>query len=195
MAKTRLEQRRLTRMVALLRGINVGGQRKVPMAALRTLAAGAGFAGVETYIQSGNLTFTASASTAEVEAELERAMKRRFGFAVDVIARTASEWAGYIASNPFPDAAEERPQHLLLSLSKRTPNDNAATRLRARATLGERIELRGDALWLDYAGGVGRSKLTPAVLDKAVGSAVTARNWTTVLKLAEMLGQATSDPT
>ena len=177
-----------TRMVALLRGINVGGRRPVPMAELRALASAAGFAEVATHIQSGNLVFRAGDTTAAAADTLERAIARHFGFPVDVVVRTADEWARYVAGNPFRDAAKERPSHLLLALARRPPHPEAATRLRARATLGERIALDGDALWLDYVGGVGRSKLTPAVLDRAAGAAVTARNWTTVLKLAELLG-------
>jgi uncharacterized protein (DUF1697 family) len=174
------------RVIALLRGVNVGGHRPVPMAELRRLAVEAGFAEVETWIQSGNLVLTTAKTAAAVEAKLERAIAKRFGFAVDVVARTAAAWARYVTGNPFPTAAQERPHHVLLGLSRRRPSPAAAAALRARATLGEQVEVRGDGLWLDYAGGVGKSKLAPAVLDQAVGSPVTARNWTTVLKLAEL---------
>jgi len=174
------------RVIVLLRGVNVGGQRAVPMAELRRLAAAAGFAEVETWIQSGNLVLTTTAAAPAVEATLERAIAARFGFAVDVVARTAAAWSRALAGNPFPDAAAERPSHLLLGFPKRPPDRDAAAQLRARATLGERVEVGADVLWLDYAGGVGRSKLTPAVLERAAGSPVTARNWTTALKLAEM---------
>ena len=175
-----------TRVIVLLRGINVGGRRAVPMADLRQLAGAAGYAEVETYIQSGNLVLTTTEATATVEATLERAIAKRFGFEVSVTARTAAAWARAIAANPFADAATERPSHLLLGLSKRPPSRDTAAQLRPHATLGERVEVRGDAIWLDYLGGVGKSKLSPAVLDRAVGSPVTARNWTTVRKLAEM---------
>jgi uncharacterized protein (DUF1697 family) len=174
------------RVIVLLRGVNVGGQRAVPMAELRQVAAAAGYAEIETWIQSGNLVLTTAAAPAAVEATLAPALARRFGFEVDVIARAAAAWARVIASNPFPDAAATRPSHLLVGFSKRPPSRDAAAQLRARATLGERVEVRGDAVWLDYAGGVGKSKLNPAALERAAGSPVTARNWTTVLKLAEM---------
>jgi uncharacterized protein (DUF1697 family) len=179
---------RVTRVVVLLRGVNVGGRRPVPMAELRQLALDSGFADVATYIQSGNLVLTTAASPAVVEATLERALEARFGFAVDVVARTAAAWARDLEDAPFPDAARARPSHLLLGLAKGPPAPGAAAALAARATLGERVAVRGDAVWVDYAGGVGRSKLDPAALARAVGGPVTARSWTTVLKLAELAG-------
>lgn len=165
------------RMVALLRGINVGGNKKVPMAKLREVAGKAGFKDVETYIQSGNLIFTAAKGAADTEAVLERAIHTHFGFPVEVIAREATSWARYSLKTPFPDAAAERPSLLHLGLSKKPPNRDAPTLLGQRAQAGERVALEGDALWIDFAAGAGTSKLTPAALDRAVGSTVTLRNW------------------
>jgi len=173
--------------VALLRGINVGGNKRVPMAELRTLATGLGWRKVGTFIQSGNLVFVSSGSSAALEAALEAALARHFGFSVEVIVRGASAWAGYAAGTPFPDAAAARPHRMLLGLSKLPPKPDAAERLRAYAKAGERIQVADDAIWIDFADGIGTSKLSPAVLDRAVGSTVTARNWTTVQKLAELL--------
>ena len=155
---------------------------KVLVAVLESLGAQQ----AKTYIQSGNLVFTAGGSAATAEASLERAIAAHFGFPVDVVVRTADDWASYAAGNPFPDAAETRPNHLLLALSKQPPSPGAEVALRGQASAGERVALLGAALWVDYVGSVARSKLTPAALNKALGSPVTARNWTTVLKLAEM---------
>src|SRR5262245_16850824 len=115
-----------TRMIALLRGINVGGNRKVPMAELRQIASEAGLEEVETYIQSGNLTFATTQTPAAAEAALEKAIEEKFGFAVDVVVRTAAQWARYAAGSPFPDAAKERPNILHLGLSKKPPAPDAA---------------------------------------------------------------------
>lgn len=173
-------------LVALLRAINVGGNRKVPMAALRTLAAELGWERVETYIQSGNLVFAASTSAAAAEDALERALERHFGFAVPVIARSAETWSGYAAGSPFSVAEIERPTLLHLGLSKLAPKPGAIEGLTKYCTSGERLELRGDALWVDFATGVARSKLTPTVIDRLIGSPVTMRNWNTVQQLARM---------
>jgi len=175
-------------MVALLRGINVGGHRKVPMAALCLAAEGAGFKDVKTYIQSGNLVFSAGRlSVAQTASRLEGAIEQRFGFAVDVIVRTEKQWQVYARSSPFPEAASDRPNLLMLGLAKMPLASAAAAYLRERAHSGERIKIVGDAIWIDFDASVGRSKLSPTVLDRAAGSAVTLRNWKTVTKLDEML--------
>lgn len=176
------------RWVALLRGINVGGRNKVPMAELRELAGRLGWGEVETYIQSGNLLFRAPGEPPELERTLEGALERRFGFAVPVVVRSRQAWAGYVAGNPLVEASRAEPKLVHLALAKRPPASGAVEGLRARAADGERIEGVGDALWIHYPQGAGRSKLTPALFDRLAGSPVTARNWNTVLELAARLG-------
>jgi len=177
----------MTRFVALLRGINVGGNKKVPMAELRTLTEGLGCTEVATYIQSGNLVFTSAGSAAQHEAALERALVKHFGFPVETLVRDAKAWSALIAANPLAKLTEKDPAHVLVGLSKEPLRKEALAELRERAQGDERVELAGGALWLHYAAGVARSKLTPAVLDRAAGSTVTARNGRTVQELARML--------
>lgn len=176
----------MTDFIVLLRGINVGGHKKVPMAELRALAGELGFGDVRTYIQSGNLLFSSDFSSEVVEADLEAALQRRFGFPVDAVVRTVEQWRVYAAGSAFPEAAAERPHLVMLGLSRRPPHPDAEGRLQAAAAAGERVVCRGDAVWFDFAGGSARSKLTPALLERAAGSPVTTRNWRTVLKLAEL---------
>ncbi len=175
----------MARLIALLRAVNVGG-RKLPMAELRDLCAELGWKDVDTYIQSGNVVFTAPGKAGEIETRLEEAISRKFGMDVPVMVRTASQWAGYVAANPFPRAAEDEPNRLLLLLSKEAQNGDAAERLMERAQGGEAVEAAGGALWFHFPQGVGTSKLTPAAIDKAAGSPSTGRNWRTVLSLKEM---------
>ncbi len=175
----------MPRFVVLLRALNVG-KRKAPMAELREACREAGFADVQSYIQSGNLVFSGDGDAAAIEGRVEAVVERQFGFSSEAIARTAAQWSAYATGSPFPEVEAERPGNLHLCLSKRAPKADAAERLMERATLGERVVLAGDALWVDFAGGVGQSKLLPAVFDKLAGSTVTARNWNTVLKLQEM---------
>lgn len=177
--------------IALLRGINVGGHNKVPMAELRALCTDIGWREVQTYIQSGNIVYAADGEPEDHARELESAVGRHFGLEIAVIVRTASHWARYTAENPYPDASLAEPNRVMLALCPRSPNAGAVDLLLDRAADGERIARVGDALWIHYAGGAGRSKLSPAVLDRAAGSPVTARNWRTVLKLAEMVGMET----
>ncbi len=87
--------------VVLMRGINVGATRKLPMTELRALSVDIGLRSPETYIQSGNLLVDADSDAAQVRALLEKAIAGRFGLRVDVIVRRASQWSEYVAANPF----------------------------------------------------------------------------------------------
>jgi uncharacterized protein (DUF1697 family) len=173
-------------MIALLRGVNVGGKKRVPMVDLCKVAAGLGWRDVSSYIQSGNLTFTAEGTAAAAETALEGAIARKFGFPVEVIVRRRDAWLRHAAGSPFPEAEATHPQTLLLGLAKAKPRPDAAAKLAPYATSGERIAVIADGIWIDFHQSIGQSKLTPAVLDRAVGSTVTARNWRTVQKLAEL---------
>jgi uncharacterized protein (DUF1697 family) len=178
-----------TRAVALLRGINVGGNKKIPMAELRVLATGLGYRDIATYIQSGNLVVTASGSMAEVESALEAAIHKRFGFAVEVIVRTAAQWLAYVKQCPSEHAKTHRPALLLLGVAKKKVLASCIDALAPYCKQGEIVSAARDAIWIDYVTSVGSSKLSPSVIDRAVGSTVTARNWRTVEKLADMLTQ------
>jgi uncharacterized protein (DUF1697 family) len=179
-------------LIALLRGINVGGNRKLPMAELRSICTDLGWTDVQSYIQSGNLIFRSSAEPARLETDLEKAIEHRFGFSVAVLVRAGEELPGYVAGNPFPDESERQPNRVMLALSKRPPNAGAVDELERRATAGERVVQVGDAIWIHYPGGSGPSKLSPGLLDRVTGSPVTTRNWRTVLKLQEMIRAADS---
>jgi uncharacterized protein (DUF1697 family) len=177
------------RMVALLRAVNVGG-RKLPMAELRALCADElGWEDVATYIQSGNVVFTAKARPDALEKALEDAVAKRFGFDSPVIVRTAAQWAHYAPANPFPKAAKDEPNRLMLLLSKSPPARGAEDVIQARAVAGEQVKRAGDALWFHYPEGAGTSKLSPSLIDRAVGSPGTARNYRTVVTLLDMLGK------
>ncbi|HZF94530.1 MAG TPA: DUF1697 domain-containing protein [Allosphingosinicella sp.] len=174
------------RHVALLRAVNVGG-RKLPMAELRALCGEIGWADVATYIASGNAVFTASGAREGLEAQLEAAISVRFEMDVPTIVRSAEEWRSYAPACPFPDAARDAPNRLLLLLSKRPPVPGADAAIQARAADGERVALAGDALWIHFPEGSGRSKLTPSLIDRLLGSPSTSRNHNTLVKLGEML--------
>jgi uncharacterized protein (DUF1697 family) len=177
----------MARLIALLRAVNVGG-RKLPMAGLRALCGELGWEDVETYIQSGNVVFSARGEPEKIEAELETAISEHFGLDVPVIVRTAAQWMACAESNPFEEAAHDAPNRLQLLVSKRPPRPDAAEKLMERAQAGEAVKAAGGALWFHFPEGVARSKLTPALIDKACGSPSTGRNWRTVVKLGEMLG-------
>ena len=172
----------MKRFILLLRAVNVGG-RQLEMKALREAAQADGFTDCVTYIQSGNLIFSADGDEASVEARIEMLIAAKFGFDAVAIARTADHFGRIAAANPFPDAVDKM-LHLCLSKKEAAPESVAS--LTARGKAGERVAIAGSELWIDYTEGVGRSKITPSIIDKAAGSPVTARNWNTVRKLIEL---------
>jgi uncharacterized protein (DUF1697 family) len=171
--------------VALLRAVNVGGRGTLPMARLRELAAGLRFEAPETLLQSGNLVFRARASTKPLAVEhlLEAALASRLDVHADVCVRTAAEWRRLVERNPFPEEAESDPGHLLVMALKRPAGAAEVEALRASIAGRELVRAGGTHLYLFYPDGIGRSRLTAAVIERAVGTRGTARNWNTVLKL------------
>src|SRR5215831_767209 len=145
--------------VALMRGINVGSTRKLPMAELRALSVKIGLRRPETYIQSGNLIVDADIEADEVRDLLEKAIAKHFNLHVDVIVRRASQWNHYMAANPFANDAASLPKMLHLYLSRDPLKASAARELEQKARAGERMALAGGALWIDYGvNGAGKSK-------------------------------------
>ena len=173
----------MARYVALLRGINVGGHRKVPMAALRETAEALGLRNVRTYVASGNLVFETDRAAGGLEAALEKAIAERFGFAVDVIVRSAAQWAALIKANPLTQESEKEPGFVHMSVGKRAPTEADIATLAAKAGANERVLSAGGAIWIWFGDGAGRSKIGSG---KSSG-VWTARNWRTVLTLGEML--------
>lgn len=156
------------------------------MSELCALCAEIGYTDIQSYIQSGNLVFSTAAKPACIEIELEQAIERHFHLLIPVIVRAAVDWAAYVTGNPFPKESSVEANLVMLALSKKAPKPEAVSALLARSTSGERIVQVGDALWIHFPAGVGRSKISPVLLDRLVGSPVTMRNWRTVLKLNEL---------
>ncbi len=169
----------------MLRGINLGPNRRVPMADLRALLTEAGFAEVATYVQSGNVVLASGSGPAELEAEVARLVSERFGFEVPVLARSAAELAAVVAYDPIADAALD-PKRYQVTFLGETPSAEAVARLRALATDTERVAVEGRELYSFHPDGIARSKLAAQLTAKALGIQATARNWTTVVRLAEM---------
>ena len=178
----------MTQYVALLRAINVGGNNKVTMGALRELASGLGWKTPRTLLTSGNLGFEAEASSAHVlEEALETAVAGALQVYVDVIVRTASAWHAAISANPFPEMAATDPGHLVLMSLKATAEINGIATLNAAITGRESARIAGQNLYITYPDGIGSSKLTASLIETRLGTRGTARNWNTVLKIGEMI--------
>ncbi len=174
--------------VALLRAVNVGGRKKVAMGSLREMCEEAGLAGARTLLQSGNLVFDSDLrSTDDLERLLEAEAQRRLGLATRFFVRTADEWASVVVDNPFPEEAERDPSHLLVLALSTSPASEDIEALRAAIVGREVVAARGRQVYAFYPDGIGRSKLTNAVLERALGGPCTGRNWNTVRKLLDMV--------
>ena len=170
--------------LALLRGINVGGHKLVSMADLRDLLTQLGLADVRSLLQSGNIVFGANGRTAtQLERLLEAEAEKRLGLHTDFFVRTAKEWKDVVAHNPFSKEAARDPGHLLVMFLKDPPSAVGVKALQAAITGPEVVRAGGKHLYIVYPAGIGRSRLTNAVIDKQLGTRGTGRNWNTVLKL------------
>ena len=178
----------MTVYLLLFRG--VGGATQLPVAPLRDELTAAGFENVGTYINSGNAYVRSDLSRDEVVDIVARICREHFDFTKDIHAPTLEQWQQVIAENPFPEFAEGR--HLHVAWLGGEPDPDAVTGLRELCVDGEGIEVRsvdgGTVAYLHTPHGFGRSKLAER-WDNQIGVPNTARNWNTVLKLAE-LGEA-----
>src|ERR1700752_2145885 len=173
--------------VAMLRAVNVGGRNLIRMPQLVELCEGLGHTRVRTLLQSGNVVFRSrSAGRAQLVKGLQDSIEKRSGFRPEIFLRSLEELREAIAENPFPDAGRGDPGHLLVLFAAKKPPADAAASLDGYKGGPERVKLAGKELCLYYAAGIGRSKLTNAVIEKAIGMPGTARNWNTVNKLVEL---------
>ncbi|MBQ0825365.1 DUF1697 domain-containing protein [Streptomyces tagetis] len=177
-----------TRYAALLRGINVGGGRKVPMADLRALLTDLGHTDVRTHLQSGQAVFAAAHGDEEsLAADLAHALEERFGFPVDVIVRDHAYLRSVVEDCPFPAATLEARQLHVTYYSGPVDAGRYAAIDRA-AHLPEEFRLGDRALYLYAPDGLGRSRLADVLARPRVtkGLIATSRNWNTVVKLTEL---------
>ena len=176
--------------ISMLRGINVGGHKKVPMETLRVMFQALGFEQVRTFIQSGNVVFQAAKSNpSDLSVKIEKKILAEFGFPASVITRTPEELDKAIQNNPFMKESRVEPAKVHIAFLFQIPKTEAAKKLEALATQAEQVRHRGREVYLYYRDGMGRAKLTSAVLEKTLAVTATARNWNTVNKLCAMAAE------
>ena len=171
----------------MLRGINLGPNRRVPMADLRALFGEAGYEDVRTYVQSGNIVLESTAKPAELEREAAALICERFGFDVPVVVRTRARARGGGQAQPAR-RRRRRAQALPGELPPDKPAADVVKTLKAAAVEPERVVFHGREIYAWHPEGVARSKLWNALAGKGLGVTATARNWTTVTTLLEMAG-------
>jgi uncharacterized protein (DUF1697 family) len=174
----------MTSYVALLRGINVGGHNPVAMADLRELLVHLGLSDPKSMLQSGNLVFLAEAHTnAQLESSLEAGALKRLGLKTDFFVRSAEEWEAILAGNPFHREAAHDPGRLVVMILKVAPIAGGVEALQAGVTGPEVVRAGERHAYIVYPNGIGRSRLTNALIERTLGTRGTARNWNTVQKL------------
>jgi uncharacterized protein (DUF1697 family) len=171
---------------ALLRGLNVGGRNKLSMSELRSLIASLGYGDVVTYIQSGNAVFRSPTDDrAKTARAIERAIAAETGLGVSVLLRTHHELDATRTANPFLEHGAA-PKHLHVVFLGTEPAAQALSTLDPNRSPGDTFHVVGSEIFVDYANGAGRSKLTLDYFERRLGTIGTARNWNTVLKLTEL---------
>lgn len=178
-----------TAWVVLLRGVNVGGSRRVSSADLRAAAATAGLADARTYANSGNLVAVGAAADDDVAGRVTAALAAQLGGDLRAVALTTERAAAVLAADPFPDAVADHPSHVQVHVSPEPVDADALARLAEGRP--ERFAVIDGVLYVDYVAGIGRSRLTPALVDRAAGTWTTARNWNTLTRLVAMAREAT----
>jgi uncharacterized protein (DUF1697 family) len=173
----------MTTYAAFLRGVNLGGAKKVPMADLRALAADLGYTDVATYINSGNVVFTSGKKPRTLEKELAAAIKDRFGFGVDVCVRSSAQLRKILEANPYP---EGEPSKVTVAFLASAAPASAADELAAVAAEHEPFTVAGTEVYVHYGQGLGTSELS-AQFAKLVGVSATVRNVRTVEKVLALM--------
>jgi uncharacterized protein (DUF1697 family) len=172
--------------VALLRGINVGGKNMLPMKALAEIFVKAGCRDVVTYIQSGNVVFSAPASVLKkLPGAVSAKIAETFGHRVPVVVRSHEELAALIRDNPFRKAGESE-KTLYVAFLADLPGAEAVAKMEPNRSPPDRFVVLGKHVHLHLPNGAGNSKLTNAWMDSRLSTISTMRNWATVLKLHEM---------
>ena len=176
----------MNRKIGILRGINVGGKRKILMADLKSLCEELGLKNVTTYIQSGNVIFTSETANSEKLAQtISQQIEKEFGFDVPVIVRTEKELESSISKNPFI-AKDADIYQLHLTFLKEKPNEEDIERILTFNYEPDKFKIAEKDIFIFCAGKYHESKLTNSFFEKQLEVGATTRNWKTVMKLSEL---------
>jgi uncharacterized protein (DUF1697 family) len=177
----------MPRYVALLRAVNVG-DRQVAMAALKEMHEALGLVKVSTHLQTGNVIFECDeTNAAQLEARLEKEFETRFGFRSEFMLRTAAELQEIFNKNPFANQPKRQTKWLVVMFLSDRPDEAAQQKLLSAYNGPEEMVVIDRELYIYYPEGIGRSKLTNALIEKHLKVAGTGRNWNTVTKLLEKI--------
>ena len=176
------------RVVALLRGINLGPHKRIAMAELRAIVESLGHTHVETYLQSGNVVFEPKPRAAGLAGSIASAIGEATGHDVPVVIRTAAELEDVVAANPYP---VDDPTRVVVAFLGEALDLGDLALGDLSSYLPDELTVSGRELYVSVPNGQGRSKLMEQLTKRRLPTVLTVRNWRTVLALAEL---AASDP-
>ncbi|WP_452229687.1 MULTISPECIES: DUF1697 domain-containing protein [unclassified Lacinutrix] len=170
--------------VVLLRGINVGGHKKVPMATLRELLTKTGFQNVQTYIQSGNVVLQSSEeNTKIIEDKIHKAIRAHFQFEVSVLVKTKEELELIFNNSPFEEERKVKSYFILL---QDTPSKELIKEASKKVYKSEEFKITNTCIYLYNQAGYGKSKCNANYFERMLETVATARNYNTMVKLLSL---------
>jgi len=174
----------MTTFVLLLKGINVGGHKKIPMADLRDLLTKSRYKNGKTYIQSGNVILESAANDiAEIEPDITAAILKQFGFEVSVLVKTRHDLERIFNSSPF---SEEKKKASYFIMLHKTPDADLVREASEKVYEGEEYEIINDCIYFFCEKGFGQAKFNVSFFEQKLNTFATARNYNTMLKLLSL---------
>ncbi len=183
----------MTTHIALLRGISVGGQQPIAAETFIALLGELGFTEARAAGGPNNLVFDSPERTgADLQTFLETEIHARLGLRTDVYVRTAQAWAAIITANPYTEFAESDPGLLMTLFLKDPPDKKVIGALRAKLTDGEQLRVESRQFYVTYPNGIGASKFSNNIVEKALATRITSRPWTVVQAIGDATGETAS---
>lgn len=177
------------RVAAFLKGINVGGNKKIDMEGLRRLISAVGCGEVRTHLQSGNVVFTCeSGDVSSLAPRIEKAIESEYGFGSAVILRTAKELSSALKGDPLSNVADNPSRHLIGFLAG-PPKASAVKEAESASTDTDLVRVLGRHLYMWCPAGISASPLFKVNFDRVLGTTVTTRNWKTTSRVAQLLAE------
>lgn len=176
--------------IALLRGINVSGVKKIKMADLRIMMSDIGFIDVLTYIQSGNVIFKSeTANSHDLAQEINTGIQDVFKFDVPVLVKTRDEIVRILDGSPYKKSEDLEANKIYYTLLKNSPEQNNLVALDQNNYPNELFTIHDDCVYLNCINGAGKSKLTNNVIERKLKVQATSRNHRTMLKLLDLASE------
>ncbi len=178
----------MSTIISLLRGINVGGHKKIKMADLRDLYQELGFENTKTLLQSGNAVFQTDINDLqEIKTMIQEGIQAHFGFQVEIILRTPEDMQAILSDHPFTEEQIADPGKISFVYLESEPSEPSVDDLKFHNTGEEIIHAKGRELYIFYTDGKGKSKLDNSRIERALEIKGTARNWNTTQKIVTLL--------